>query len=277
MTDPNATFDPQRDYLLPLSSFMPRLLGDRVKKEWFEEAAEKQALLIVMDKHLPVPDNLSDDDQKKYKSDALSQHIRSTPEHIRQEIKSIIPAENDLDGEIEDARAIVEADNEMPNTPPFKEILSTFIPLPDINTCLQAQAGLRIVAINEMWEKFETIPTSRVLDSDPNELKMVQETLENVLSNVVDKIKNKQPLKHTDLICSASAGDVAWHALFDAEECLAQQGRTYGSENIKRFCTKMSAHERVVPNQNYAQGYARHAKQVGSLENKNESDRPSPN
>jgi hypothetical protein len=190
-------FSPENDFLLPIGAFMERLLGDGIAPELREKAARIQAGLIVMEKHLPVPVELDAEAAKKFKQDALFKAIKE-PEMLQADLEEIVPTEINIEKELVDARAVVDAGKGVPNVPAFGQIMSKFIPKDVVNLCLQAQAGLRIMAIINQWPGHEKIPEGRIFDNDPENLKITQDTLNKTREinlKYLDKPPEEVPVK----------------------------------------------------------------------------------
>lgn len=220
-------FDPSKDFSLPIGVFTERLLGDGIDPAIKENAAQVQALFLVFDKHLHFEvvaksDETAEALNKTMKGDFYFKNMHRKPEELTKDLLDLVPAEIDLEREIMDARAIVDAGQGVPNVPPFGMILSKGIPRNVINSCLQIQSGLRLMAIENKWDGVEKLPKAGVFDADPKELKIVQSVWNDMHENYTHQENAKDKNRATALLSFASA--VGYTAITDGAKKLEIAG-----------------------------------------------------
>src|SRR5690606_15364331 len=107
-------FSPENDYLLPIGAFMERLLGHDIAPDLREKAAQIQSRLLVMEKYIPTPDNLDTDAAIKFKQEALFKAIKE-PDTLQADLEEMVPTEIDIEKELAEARAVVDAGKGIPH------------------------------------------------------------------------------------------------------------------------------------------------------------------
>jgi hypothetical protein len=217
-------FVPQSDFMLPIGVFAERVLGDSITPEIKEESAQVQALLIVLAKHMLIPEELAETDIAKYKSDQLFRQIHKDPAMLKSELDDIVPAEYDLEGDIEQARDLVNKGQGVPHVPPFGAILAKRIPRDTVNHCLTMQAGLRVMAMVEQWDGFERIVPARIFDNDPPVLNMAQAALNNVYAHTVARVKDGYAIEANMQNAFSAAYHLGHNVVSYARDRLHEQG-----------------------------------------------------
>lgn len=217
-------FTPQTDFTLPIGVFVERVLGDAIAPQLKEESAQVQALMVVLSKHMLVPDGLSGAEAVKYKSDQLFRQIHKDPITLKQELEDIVPAEHHLEAEIEQARNLVNQGQGIPHVPPFGAILAKRIPRDTVNHCLTLQAGLRIMAMAKQWDGFERIVPARLFDNDPPVLNTAQAALNHTHMHTVARIKDGHAIENHMQEPLTLAYDLGRDVVLYAKDNLHAQG-----------------------------------------------------
>lgn len=217
-------FDPKNDYLLPIGVFADKLLGGDISPYTRDHVADVQALLVVFDKYLLASTTeLTPDEGKKFKDDFLFKNMHRDAGDLKNELMDTVPAEVDVTQEIEEARALVDSGQGVPNVPPFGMILAKRLTSYTVNHCLQVQAGLRSIALLEKWPGHEKVVPARVFPNDPFTLQIAQSVMNDVLQKT---FSDEEKL---------AANEVAILAIRDAREALMLDGKTNAIEVIDDF------------------------------------------
>jgi hypothetical protein len=236
----NPEFDPQRDFSLPIGLFVERLLGDDIPAQAKENAAQMQALLVVYNDYL-IPKEQADDPtmvdaNAKQKSDFMFQNMHRPYDDLAKEVLDIIPAEIDVEQSLKDARGLVDRGQGVPNpVPGFGMLLSKQLSRDTINSCLQVQAGLRLMAINNEWDGNDKIVAPRIFPNDPKQLNDVQNVLIDVHKNYLQAVAAGTKLDYKVISSIPFSRTVGLMAITDAKDTLIKQGNEDAAEKLQHY------------------------------------------
>jgi hypothetical protein len=233
-------FSPQSDFMLPIGVFAERVLGAGISPDVKEESAQVQALLVVLAKHIIVPEDLAEADAARYKSDQLFRQIHKDPATLKQELEDVVPAEYDVTADIEQARNLVNQGQGIPHVPPFGAILAKRIPRDTVNHCLTMQAGLRVMAMAEQWDGYERIVPARLFDHDPPVLNAAQACLNQMHTHTVARVKDGLAIQEEMQGPFAQAYDFGCDIVSHARASLHEQGFYHILEDDPRFTNHVS-------------------------------------
>lgn len=218
---------------LPIGVFADRLLGDGIPEATRDHVASVQALLIVLDQHMPTGEmGIAPEKADDFKKEFFFKNMGRNYFDLKNDVMDIVPLQGDeIAQAIEQARDLVDSGRGAPkNVPPFGAILNKHLGHEKVNLCLQTQLAARLIAVTDGWDGADKFPEARSFPNDPEINRTLSETF-----------NNTRTASALDEEAKLAAREVALHALMDAGRLFQTHGLVTAAGALEEFVAEYPA------------------------------------